>query len=161
MATMARENLDMDFGSFCQDVLIDVRDIQMATVARVCPMDRQAIFPLADLISMTAETFRVIHALRTVFLSLDGRLLSCFQGFGSFCLFGPIGALPLSSRVGCTHRLAVQSKENREGDGDQSEMSSLRIHRSRNAKQILVCRIWDYHKVQAIINSNLIMEFLN
>jgi hypothetical protein len=102
VATMTRERLEMDFGAFCQDVLIGVRDIQMATFARVCPMDRQRKFPLADLISMTAETFRVIHALRTVFLSLGGRLLSCFQGFGSFCLFGPIGALPLSSRVGCT-----------------------------------------------------------
>ena len=133
MATMTRERLEMDFVSFCQEVLIDVRDIQMATAARVCPMDRQGKFPFADLISMTAETFRVIQALRTVFLSLDGRLLSCFQGFGSFCLFGPIGALPLSSRVGCTDRLVVQNKENREGDGDQNEMSSFRIHRSRNA----------------------------
>ena len=102
MATMTRERLEMDFGSFWQDVLIDVRDIQMATGARVCPVDRQGKLPLADLISMTAKTFRVIQALRTVFLSLDGRLLSCFQGFGSFCLFNPVGALPLSSRVGCT-----------------------------------------------------------
>ncbi len=133
MATMTRERLEMDFGSFCQNVLIDVRDIQMATVAGVCPMDRQGKVPLADLISMTAETFRVIHALKTVFLSLDGRLLSCLQGFRSFCLFGPVGPVSLSSRVGCTDRPAAQSKENRESDGDQNEMSSFRIHRSRNA----------------------------
>ena len=102
MATMTRERLEMDFGSFCQDVLIDVRDIQMATVARVCPMDRQGKLPVADLTSMTAQAFRIIQALRTAFLSLGGRLLSCFQGFGSFCLVGPVGALPLSIKVGCT-----------------------------------------------------------
>jgi hypothetical protein len=129
---MTRERLEMDFGSFCQDVLIDVRDIQMATVARVCPMDRQGKLSLADLISMTAETFGVIQALRTVFLPLNGRLLSCFQGFGPFRLFGPGGALPLSGRVGCTDGLVVQNKGNREGDGDQNEMSSFRIHGSCN-----------------------------
>ena len=133
MATMTRKRLQMDFGSFWEKVLIDVRNIQMATVARVCPMDRQGKFPLTDLISMAAKTFRVIHALRTVFLSLDGRLLSCLQGFGSSCPLGLIGDLPPSSRVGCTDRLVVQNDENREGDGDQNEMSSFRVHRSRNA----------------------------
>jgi len=102
MATMARERLKMDFGSFWEDVLIDVRDIQMAAVARVCPVDRQGKFPFADLIPMTAETSRVIQALRTVLLSLGGRLLSCFQGFEALCPFGPVGTLPHSSRVGCT-----------------------------------------------------------
>ena len=57
MATMTRERLEMDLGSFCQNVLIDVRDIQMATLARVCPMDRQGKLPLADLIYVTAKTF--------------------------------------------------------------------------------------------------------
>lgn len=112
MATMTRERLQMDFGPSCKDVLIDVRDIQMATVARVRPMNRQGKFPLADLISMTAEAFRVIQALRAVFLSVAGRFLSCFQGLGSFCLFGPIGTLHLSRRLGCTDRLVVQNKEN-------------------------------------------------
>ena len=38
MATMTGERLDMESGSFSQDVLTDVRDIQMATAARVCRM---------------------------------------------------------------------------------------------------------------------------
>lgn len=102
MTTMTRERLEMDLGSFYQDVLIDIRDIQMATVAGIRPMDRLGKLPLADFISMTAETFGVIQALGTVFLSFDGRLLSCFQGVGPFRLFGPVGALALRSRVGYT-----------------------------------------------------------
>jgi len=63
-------------GSLCEDVLIDVHDIQMAAVAGVCPMGRLAEFPLVDFISMTAEAFRVIRALIAGFLSFDGGLLA-------------------------------------------------------------------------------------
>ena len=90
MAKMTRKGLDMDSRSFCHDVLIDIRDIQVATATRICPMDRLGKFPLADLIHMTGKTFGVVDALITVFPSLDSELRPCFRRFGSFFFFGRI-----------------------------------------------------------------------
>ena len=90
MAKMTSERLGMDFRSFSHGVLIDVRDIQMATATRICPMDRLGKFPLVDLISMTAKTYGVVHALITVFPSLDSELRSCFRGTRSFFFLGRI-----------------------------------------------------------------------
>ncbi len=118
MATMAGERLNMQPGSLCEDVLIDVHDIQMATVARVCAVGRLAKFPLVDLISMTAETFGVIRALIAGFLFLDGGFFSFLRGFRSSCLCDPRRTLRLADGVGCPNRFAVQNKYSGEGNGD-------------------------------------------
>lgn len=90
MAKMTRQGLSMDFRPSCHDVLIDVRDIQMATITGICPMDRLGKFPLVDLIPMTTKTLGVIDTLVTVFSSPDSGLHSGLRGFESYFFFGRI-----------------------------------------------------------------------
>jgi hypothetical protein len=58
----------------------DVRNIPVATIARIGSMDGLGEFSLADL-GMATETFRVINALIAVFPALDGKPFSLRQGF--------------------------------------------------------------------------------
>jgi hypothetical protein len=57
MATMAGDRLCMDSGPFSLNMVFNLCDIPVATVAGVCPMNRLGKLPLADLLSMTAQTF--------------------------------------------------------------------------------------------------------
>ena len=87
VATMAGDRLGMDFGPFLLDMLFDIGDIPVATVAGVCSMNRLGKLSLVDLISVTTQAFRVIDTLITVFTAFDDKLLALFLRLRRFHAF--------------------------------------------------------------------------
>ena len=116
MATMTRERLDTDFGSPCLDVLIDIRDIQMAAVAGVCPMNRLCKLPFVDLFSMTVQTFRVVDALIAVFAALNDELLPLLLSLGRIDPFRGLGNGFLRGSVACPERVKAERKAEKEDE---------------------------------------------
>ena len=75
MTAMAGHRLGMNSSPFCFQVVIDVRDIPMTTIAGVGPMDRLGKFPLIDF-GVATQAFGIVDTLITVFATLDDKLLS-------------------------------------------------------------------------------------
>jgi hypothetical protein len=75
MTTMAGDRLGMNSSPFGFQVVLNVRDIPMTTVAGVGSMDRLGKFPLIDF-SVATQAFGVVDTLITVFATLDDKLLS-------------------------------------------------------------------------------------
>jgi hypothetical protein len=75
MTPMAGDRLGMNSSPFGFQVVLNVRDIPMTTVAGVGSMDRLGKFPLTDF-SVATQAFGVVDALITVFATLDDKLLS-------------------------------------------------------------------------------------
>jgi len=87
MTSMARDRFRMNSCPFCFDVGFHIRDVIVATVTGVGPMNGLGKLPLADF-SVATQTFGVVDTLIAIFPTLDSKLLclfSRFSGFGHLC----------------------------------------------------------------------------
>ena len=87
VAPMARDRLGVNRGPFLLDMLFDIGDIPVATVAGVCSMNRLGKLSLVYLIAVTAQAIRVIDTLITVFTAFDDKLLGLFLRLRRFHAF--------------------------------------------------------------------------
>jgi hypothetical protein len=80
MTAVTCNGLRMNPPSFGFPVGFHIRDIPMATVAGVGSVNGLSEFSFADF-GMATEAFGVIDTLKTIFASLDDKLLSLFGTF--------------------------------------------------------------------------------
>ena len=113
MATMAGDRLGMDSCLFFLDMFFDIGDIPVATITGICSMNRLGKLSLIDLASVTAQTFRIIDTLVTVFTAFDDKLLALFLRFRRVYAFSGFGALFAGGGVGGPEQSGIQ-KETRE-----------------------------------------------
>src|SRR4030042_601164 len=111
MTAMAGHGFHMNPRPLCLRMGFHIRNVPVATIARVGSMNRLGEFSLIDLIAVTTETFRIIDAFITVFSAPDDELLSLFRRiwrFGHCCGFGCL--FFLGSGCGCPHKSEAQQE---------------------------------------------------
>src|SRR5512139_3133292 len=80
VTAMASHRLRVNSTSFCFQMGFHIRDVPVATVARVGAMDRLSEFPLTDL-GMATKAFGIVNTLKAIFTSLDDKPLALFATF--------------------------------------------------------------------------------
>ena len=91
MTSMAGDWLGMNSCPFCSGMDVDIRDVIVATVARIGTMNRLGKLPFAYFF-VTTQTFRVVNTFIAVFSTPDDKFLSLFRrsrGFGHHGDFPP------------------------------------------------------------------------
>jgi hypothetical protein len=134
VATMAGDRLRMDSPPLGFHMSVDVGDVPMATIARIGSVHGLGELPLTDF-GVATEAFRVIDTLKTIFTTLDNKLLSLFRTFTFRRLGDPRRFRTLFSRCrrSCPEDFVAPKEGHRNGDKDEN--SSLK-HRLRSPPKI-------------------------
>jgi hypothetical protein len=129
MTAVAGGRLAMDSCLFFPDMFFDIGDIPVATITRICSMDRLGKLSFIDLTPMTSQTFRIIDTLVTVFAAFDDKLLALFLRFRRLHAFGRLGAPFLWRRCGGRDRPSIQKERETKGEKNRKEYLIPGFHR--------------------------------
>jgi len=135
VATVARDWLCMNPGPIGLDVGIEVKNVPVATIARIRPVDRLSELLLVDLISVASQALGIVDALDTIFPVFYRRFLILLGRIGSFFDRVRFGGFLVGRRFGPPEWLETQKRRNKKDEKYQDEVLQSRFHGPPDAKK--------------------------